>query len=100
MVVLFVDKTQLISRFYARTSDETKSWKSNDVIEERSHELGPHDLGSHDDKSAYMEHRHSHGPSNTIRPTIETVPDRESTAIPVAQLLSLTAVHEHSACWY
>ena len=97
MKVLFVDKIQLISRFYATTSDDAKSWISNDVMEERGHELGPHELDSHDDKSAYIEHRHSHGSFNANRPIFEMVPDRESTTIALAQLLSPASVHEHSA---
>ena len=100
VVVMVINKTRLTSRFYATTSDDAKSWKPTSVMEDRGHELEPREVGSHDDESACMEYRHSHGSINTFRPTIETVPARESSAIPIAQLLSPTYVHEHWACGY
>ena len=44
-----------------------------------------------------MEHRHSHGSFNVIRPTIETVPAKGFTVIPIAELFSPASAHEHSA---
>ncbi len=88
-------ETQLISTFYATESDVAKSWKYNNVMEEADHELGPHELGSRDGESTFMEHRHSHGSFDAIRPATEMVPERESTALSIAQLLSPASVHEY-----